>query len=208
MTRAHNPGPPSRSFAPASRSAHPGFAAPASRGSRLGRTGSPGARAVVSGPPEPGVRGFVPGTPIPTSGIPGPKSRDSGRAHAKVRKPKTESPTRSLRVSGSTRTIPLGPSGPGRAALPLDMTVSWAGAAGAASRSRSTSGSRMAARSSERSAGDGCLDPFARYRFLTGRRGVVRVVATRILVARAPSRIRTRHAHAVPDPARQMMAQT
>ena len=198
MTRARNPGPPSRSFAPASRSAHPGFAAPASRGSRLGRTGSPGARAVVSGPPEPEVRGFVPGTPIPTSGIPGPKSRDSGRAHPKVRKPKTESPTRSLRVSGSTRTIPLGPSGPGRAALPLDMTVSWAGAAGAASRSRSTSGSRMAARSSERSAGDGCLDPFARYRFLTGRRGAVR----------APSRIRTRHAHAVPDPARQMMAQT
>ena len=111
---------------------------------------------------------------------------------------KTIFPTRSLRVSGSTRTIPLGPSGPGRAALPLDMTVSWAGAAGAASRSRSTSGSRMAARSSERSAGDGCLDPFARYRFLTGRRGAVR----------APSRIRTRHAHAVPDPARQMMAQT
>ena len=34
--------------------------------------------AVVSGPPEPEVRGFVPGTPIPTSGIPGPKSRDSG----------------------------------------------------------------------------------------------------------------------------------
>ena len=153
--------------------------------------------AVVSGPPEPGVRGFVPGTPIPTSGIPGPKSRDSGRGHGSS-EAQDRTPTRSLRVSGSTRTIPLGPSGPGRAALPLDMTVSWAGAAGAASRSRSTSGSRMAARSSERSAGDGCLDPFARYRFLTGRRGAVR----------APSRIRTRHAHAVPDPARQMMAQT
>ena len=46
--------------------------------------------AVVSGPPEPGVRGFVAGTPIPTSGIPGPKSRDSGRGHPEVRKPKTE----------------------------------------------------------------------------------------------------------------------
>ena len=197
MARARNPGPSSRSFAPASRSAHPGFAAPASRGSRLGRTGSPGTRAVASGPPEPEVRGFVPGTPIPTSGIPGPKSRDSVPGHGSS-EAQDRTPTRSLRVSGSTRTIPLGPSGPGRAALPLDMTVSWAGAAGAASRSRSTSGSRMAARSSERSAGDGCLDPFARYRFLTGRRGAVR----------APSRIRTRHAHAVPDPARQMMAQT
>ena len=146
--------------------------------------------------PEP--RSRLPGFRAQKAGIPGPKTRDSGREHPEVRKPKTESRTRSLRVSGSTRTIPLGPSGPGRAALPLDMTVSWAGAAGAASRSRSTSGSRMAARSSERSAGDGCLDPFARYRFLTGRRGAVR----------APSRIRTRHAHAVPDPARQMMAQT
>ena len=99
MTRARNPGPPSRSFAPASRSAHPGFAAPASRGSRLGRTGSPGARTVVSGPPEPGVRDFVPGTPIPTSGIPGPKSwdsgplsRDSGPTKSKVRKPETRTP--------------------------------------------------------------------------------------------------------------------
>ena len=47
--------------------------------------------AVVSGPPEPEVRGFVPGTPIPTSGIPGPKSRDSGRENPEVRKPKTDS---------------------------------------------------------------------------------------------------------------------
>ena len=138
--------------------------------------------------PEP--RSRLPGFRAQKVGIPG---RAPGSSEAQDRLS-----TRSLRVSGSTRTIPLGPSGPGRAAVSLDMTVSWAGAAGAASRSRSTSGSRMAARSSERSAGDGCLDPFARYRFLTGRRGAVR----------APSRIRTRHAHAVPDPARQMMAQT
>ena len=146
-------------------------------------------------------RGSGVSLPEPRSRLPGFRAQKVGIPGAGTRKfgsPRPRTPTRSLRVSGSTRTIPLGPSGPGRAALPLDMTVSWAGAAGAASRSRSTSGSRMAARSSERSAGDGCLDPFARYRFLTGRRGAVR----------APSRIRTRHAHAVPDPARQMMAQT
>ena len=132
-----------------------------------------------------------------THKLQGPKLQARGPSESKVRKarPETDSLASEFRLDPR---IPLGPSGPGRAALPLDMTVSWAGAAGAASRARSTSGSRLAARSSERSAGDGCLDPFARYRFLTGRRGAVR----------APSRIRTRHAHAVPDPARQMMAQT
>jgi hypothetical protein len=170
--RCRNPDRRGRAFAPDLGIGAP----PRSRGFRSGPSGGPAARAR---------------NPVSDSWGFGPDE-------SKLRKTRPETPTRSLRVSGSTRTIPLGPSGPGRAALPLDMTVSWAGAAGAASRSRSTSGSRMAARSSERSAGDGCLDPFARYRFLTGRRGAVR----------APSRIRTRHAHAVPDPARQMMAQT
>ena len=191
MTRAEvrcrNPDRRGRAFAPGFRLGAP----PRSRGFRSARAGGPGFR---SRNPDPDFRDSGPkksGFRAQNVGIPGAITRKFGS-------PRPRTPTRSLRVSGSTRTIPLGPSGPGRAALPLDMTVSWAGAAGAASRSRSTSGSRMAARSSERSAGDGCLDPFARYRFLTGRRGAVR----------APSRIRTRHAHAVPDPARQMMAQT
>ena len=181
-----NPDRRGRAFAPGFRLGAP----PRSRGFRSARAGGPGFR---SRNPDPDFRDSGPkksGFRAQKSGF---RARAPGSSEAQDR-----TPTRSLRVSGSTRTIPLGPSGPGRAALPLDMTVSWAGAAGAASRSRSTSGSRMAARSSERSAGDGCLDPFARYRFLTGRRGAVR----------APSRIRTRHAHAVPDPARQMMAQT
>ena len=175
-----NPDRRGRAFAPGFRLGAP----PRSRGFRSARAGGPGFR---SRNPDPDFRDSGP----KKSGF---RARPPESSEAQDRK----SDSLSLRVSGSTRTIPLGPSGPGRAALPLDMTVSWAGAAGAASRSRSTSGSRMAARSSERSAGDGCLDPFARYRFLTGRRGAVR----------APSRIRTRHAHAVPDPARQMMAQT
>ena len=153
-----------------------------SRGFRSARAGGPGFR---SRNPDPDFRDSGP----KKSGF---RARAPGSSEAQDRLPDSLAP--GFRLDP----IPLGPSGPGRAALPLDMTVSWAGAAGAASRSRSTSGSRMAARSSERSAGDGCLDPFARYRFLTGRRGAVR----------APSRIRTRHAHAVPDPARQMMAQT
>ena len=70
MTRARNPGPPSRSFAPASRSAHPGFAAPASRGSGIS---FPEPRSRL-----PGFRAQKVGIPGPKVGIPGPQSRKFG----------------------------------------------------------------------------------------------------------------------------------